>query len=117
MEMGAVVGLKTVRDLQRGNQMHINAPRHPSSPCEHHHLDTEIQQSFLHREYSGQRKLPPPIDGRTFFQELPGYLQQSRHLGSQLNAGTGPGGLARGETPVDGACPCQNLSRGQAVCS
>lgn len=51
---------------------------------------------LLPREYSGQRKLPPPIDGRTFLQELPGYLQQSR-LGSQLNTGAGTGGLSRGE--------------------
>ncbi|KAF5825338.1 hypothetical protein DUNSADRAFT_11431 [Dunaliella salina] len=78
------------------------APRATPTPLEHPNItDIRYDEDYLrfYQEYSGQRKLPPPIDGRTFFQELPGYLQQTR-LGSQLNSGPGPGGLTRGGLEV-----------------
>ena len=47
----------------------------------------------FYQEYSGQRKLPPPLDStRSLYQELPGLLHQH---GARLGAGghpLGPGG-------------------------
>lgn len=43
--------------------------------------------------YSGQKKLPPPVEGHTLYQELPGLFQHARlggHQGLMPGAHGGP---------------------------
>lgn len=42
------------------------------TPMEHALTDIRLDEEYakFYMEYSGQRKLPPPLDGRTLYQEL-----------------------------------------------
>jgi hypothetical protein len=56
-------------------------------------FDEDYQQFFNHMSGQG-RKLPPPVDNRTLYQELPGLLQHKINAHGQL---LGPhGGVMRG---------------------
>lgn len=47
----------------------------------------------FYEAYSGQKKLPPPVEGRTLYNELPGLLQQKQLQAAQqalLSAATPP---------------------------
>ena len=71
--------------------------------------------------YSGQRKLPPPVEGRTLYQDVPGLynaakLQQAQQMLAAPVAG-GPM-LSRGITPgeaASGACAAAWRKSGSAL--
>lgn len=75
----------------------------------------------FYEAYSGQKKLPPPVEGRTLYNELPGLLQQKQLQAAQqaalLGSATPPPQAAMlmgGLTPA-GAHGCHAACSGRTV--
>lgn len=65
----------------------------------------------FYEAYSGQRKLPPPVDARTLYQELPPIMQQ------KLRAAVGHGSM-QGPGMAQAAALLRNMaSAGEPACA
>lgn len=60
------------------------------TPVDHTVTDIRYDEDYakFYEAYGQACKLPPPIEGRTLYQDIPGLLQRSR-LGQQMLAGAG----------------------------
>ncbi len=94
------------------------------TPIQHSDIRYDEDYARFYEAYSGQKKLPPPVDGRTLYNDLPALLQQQKQLqaaqhAALLTSATPPpsqaallmgGGLnPGGDAAMSNACTCASV--------
>lgn len=68
------------------------------TPIEHTDIRYDDDYARFYEAYSGERKLPPPVDGRTLYTEL-GFLQQQQQHQAELQVAAQQAALLGAATP------------------